>query len=128
MRTIYHIELSSGVHKYYGSIAAMVADCHDIDVSASTLYKYDFTTPFGNSKCVIRRSTLGTAGQIKKNKMKKKLAFNKTKKAIASCKNKAQLATAYTMMGLFLAQFPDDTLNGELLQIYTNKFAELDIL
>jgi len=71
MRRLFHLQLkSSGEHKYYGSLAAIFLDNKDLGVSKFTLDRYDFSTPFENEVCIIRKAFMSSAGDIRETELK----------------------------------------------------------
>lgn len=68
-RRIFHLHLkSANEHKYYGSLAAVFLDNTNLGVSKYTLDRYDFTTPFENEICIIRKSQMLSTGDVKEAK------------------------------------------------------------
>lgn len=66
IKKIFHVQIkATGEHKYYGSLAAVFLDNNALDVSKFTLDRYDFSTPFENNICIIRKGFMSTAGDIR---------------------------------------------------------------
>ena len=71
MRKVLHLEIkATGEHKYYGSLAAVFLDNKDLGVSKFTLDRYDFTIPFENEVCIIRKAFMSSAGDIRETELK----------------------------------------------------------
>lgn len=71
MRKIFHLEnKSDNSHKYYGSLSALCNDNADLGVSKFTLDRFDFTEPFENATCIIRKSVMKTTGSVGEKKIK----------------------------------------------------------
>jgi hypothetical protein len=65
-RKLFHLTIkASGEHKYYGSLAAVFLDNKDLNVSKFSLDRYDFTIPFENEVCTIRKGFMSSAGDIR---------------------------------------------------------------
>ena len=72
MRKIFHLEIKSeNSHKYYGSLSALCAENPKLGVSKFTLDRFDFTEPFENAICIIRKSVMKTTGSVGEKKIKK---------------------------------------------------------
>jgi hypothetical protein len=70
-RRLFHLTIkATGEHKYYGSLAAIFLDNKDLQVSKSSIDRYDFATPFENDVCVIRKGFMSSAGDIRKTALK----------------------------------------------------------
>ena len=66
IKKIFHVYIkATGEHKYYGSLSAVFLDDKGLDVSKFTLDRYDFTTPFENNICIIRKGFMSTTGDIR---------------------------------------------------------------
>lgn len=69
MRKIFHLEIKSeNSHKYYGSLSALCSENPNLGVSKYTLDRFDFSKPFENSVCIIRKSVMKTTGSVGKYK------------------------------------------------------------
>lgn len=66
MRRLFHLELATGDHKYYGSLAAIFLDNKDLGVSKFTLDRFDFSVPFENKFCIIRKGEMLSTGDIRR--------------------------------------------------------------
>jgi hypothetical protein len=65
-RKLFHLTIkASDEHKYYGSLAAVFLDNKDLNVSKFSMDRYDFTTPFENETCTIRKGFMSSAGNIR---------------------------------------------------------------
>ena len=65
MRKIFHLEIKSeGSHMYYGSLSALCLENPNLGVSKFTLDRFDFTEPFENAICIIRKSVMKTTGSV----------------------------------------------------------------
>lgn len=67
-RRLFHLHLKqTGEHKYYGSLAAIFLDKTnpDLAVSKFTLDRFDFTDPFENDVCIIRKGFMHSAGDVR---------------------------------------------------------------
>jgi len=65
MRKIYHLELKhQGLHRYYGSLLALVKDNPGIGVSQHTLYRYNFEKPYENENVIIRKDNMKTTVDV----------------------------------------------------------------
>ena len=66
MRRVFHVKFkATGEHKYYGSLAAVFLDNNNLGVSKYTLDRYDFSIPFENETCIIRKDYVLSAGYIR---------------------------------------------------------------
>lgn len=71
MRKIFHLEIKSeNSHKYYGSLSALCSENPNLGVSKFTLDRFDFTEPFENATCIIRKSVMKTTGSVGEKKIK----------------------------------------------------------
>ena len=71
MRRLFHLQLKATCeHKYYGSLAAVFLDNKNLQVSKFTLDRYDFTIPFENEVCIIRKAFMSSAGDIRETELK----------------------------------------------------------
>jgi len=62
MKKIFHIEFKeTGYNYYYGDLTILCNTWKNIGVSKFTLDRYDFTNPFENDICIIRKSELVTS-------------------------------------------------------------------
>jgi hypothetical protein len=71
MRKIFHLEIKSeSSNKYYGSLSALCSENPNLGISKFTLDRFDFSEPFENATCIIRKSVMKTTGSVgeKKNK------------------------------------------------------------
>jgi hypothetical protein len=57
MRKVFHLEKNE-IHFYYGSLKAIFNSNKDLNVSIDTLYRWDFSIPYTNDKCIIRIGVL----------------------------------------------------------------------
>lgn len=65
MRKIFHLEIKSeGSHKYYGSLSALCSENPNLGISKFTLDRFDFSEPFENAICIIRKSVMKTTGSV----------------------------------------------------------------
>ena len=65
MRKIFHLEIKSEKsHKYYGSLSALCSENTNLGVSKFTLDRFDFSEPFENATCIIRKSVMKTTGSV----------------------------------------------------------------
>jgi hypothetical protein len=65
-RKLFHVTIkATSEHKYYGSLAAVFLDNKDLNVSKFSLDRYDFTSPFENETCIIRKGFMSSAGDIR---------------------------------------------------------------
>ena len=65
MRKIFHLEIKSeNSHKYYGSLSALCSENTNLGVSKFTLDRFDFSEPFENATCIIRKSVMKTTGSM----------------------------------------------------------------
>ena len=82
MRRLFHFEKKSdNSHKYYGSLSALCCDNADLGVSKFTLDRFDFTEPFENATCIIRKSVMKTTGSVGEKKIKKTSTKFKSKRS-----------------------------------------------
>lgn len=59
MAKIFHLELKQdGIHKFYGSLAALCRHNNNIGISKFTLDRYNFEIPYENEVCLIRKSVI----------------------------------------------------------------------
>lgn len=71
MRKIFHLEIKSeNSHKYYGSLSALCSENPNLGISKFTLDRFDFTEPFENATCIIRKSIMKTTGSVGEKKIK----------------------------------------------------------
>ena len=71
MRKIFHLEIKSeNSHKYYGSLSALCSENPNLGISKFTLDRFDFTEPFENATCIIRKSVMKTTGSVGEKKIK----------------------------------------------------------
>lgn len=72
MRKIFHLEIKSeNSHKYYGSLSALCSENPNLGVSKFTLDRFDFSEPFENATCIIRKSVMKTTGSVGEKNIKK---------------------------------------------------------
>ena len=65
LRKIFHLEIKSeSSHKYYGSLSALCSENPNLGVSKFTLDRFDFSEPFENGICIIRKSVMKTTGSV----------------------------------------------------------------
>ena len=65
MRKIFHLEIKSEKsNKYYGSLSALCSENTNLGVSKFTLDRFDFSEPFENATCIIRKSVMKTTGSV----------------------------------------------------------------
>lgn len=70
-RKLFHLTIkATGEHKYYGSLAAVFLDNKVLNVSKFSLDRYDFTIPFENKVCIIRKAFMSSAGDIRETALK----------------------------------------------------------
>jgi len=82
MRKIFHLEIKSeGSHKYYGSLSALCLENPNLGVSKFTLDRFNFSEPFENSICIIRKSVLKSTGSVGEKKIKKTTTNVKSKRS-----------------------------------------------
>ena len=82
MRKIFHLEIKSdSSHKYYGSLSALCSENPNLGVSKFTLDRFDFTEPFENGICIIRKSVMKTTGSVGEKKIKNTSANVKSKRS-----------------------------------------------
>lgn len=71
MRKIFHLEIKlDDSHRYYGSLSALCLENPKLGVSKFTLDRFDFSEPFENSICIIRKSVIKTTGSVGEKKIK----------------------------------------------------------
>ena len=71
MRKIFHLEIKSeSSHNYYGSLSALCSENPNLGISKFTLDRFDFTEPFENATCIIRKSVMKTTGSVEEKKIK----------------------------------------------------------
>lgn len=71
MRKIFHLEIKAeNSHKYYGSLSALCSENPNLGISKFTLDRFDFTEPFENATCIIRKSVMKTTGSVGEKKIK----------------------------------------------------------
>lgn len=71
MRKIFHLQIKSeNSHKYYGSLSALCLENQNLGVSKFTLDRFDFSEPFENGICIIRKSVMKTTGSVGEKKIK----------------------------------------------------------
>lgn len=72
MRKIFHLEIKSECsHRYYGSLSALCSENPNLGISKFTLDRFDFSEPFENGICIIRKSVMKTTGSVGEKKIKK---------------------------------------------------------
>lgn len=82
MRKIFHLEIKSeNSHKYYGSLSALCYENPNLGISKFTLDRFDFTEPFENATCIIRKSVMKTTGSVGEKKIKKTSTNVKSKRS-----------------------------------------------
>lgn len=82
MRRLFHLQLKSdNSHKYYGSLSALCSENPNLGVSKFTLDRFDFTEPFENNICIIRKSVMKTTGSVGEKKIKKTSTNVKSKRS-----------------------------------------------
>ena len=82
MRKIFHLEIKSeNSHKYYGSLSALCSENQNLGVSKFTLDRFDFSEPFENTICIIRKSVMKTTGSVGEKKIKKTSTNVKSKRS-----------------------------------------------
>lgn len=65
-RTIFHIELkATNKHEYYTSLVSCWLANKEIGISLSYLQKYDWSKPFENEICIIRKGFALSAGYVR---------------------------------------------------------------
>ena len=70
MRKIFHLEIKSeNSHKYYGSLSALCRENPNLDISKFSLDRFDFSEPFENETCIIRKSVMKTTGSVGEKKL-----------------------------------------------------------
>jgi hypothetical protein len=69
-KKLYHIEFKSALnnenHFYYGDLTILYNTHKEIGISKSYLEKKDFTKPFENEICIIRKSELVVSTRSRK--------------------------------------------------------------
>lgn len=65
--TIFHLELKymKVSDFYYTSLTALVLDGKDIGISKSYLQKYDWSQPFENEFCIIKKGFALSTGDVR---------------------------------------------------------------
>ena len=82
MRRIFHLEIKSeNSHKYYGSLSALCSENPNLGISKFTLDRFDFTEPFENATCIIRKSVMKTTGSVGEKKIKNTSTNVKSKRS-----------------------------------------------
>lgn len=82
MRKIFHLEIKSeNSHKYYGSLSALCSENPNLGVSKFTLDRFDFSEPFENTICIIRKSVMKTTGSVGGKKIKNTSTNVKSKRS-----------------------------------------------
>lgn len=82
MRKIFHLEIKSeGSHRYYGSLSALCVENPNLGISKFTLDRLDFSEPFENTICVIRKSVMKTTGSVGEKKIKNTSTNVKSKRS-----------------------------------------------
>ena len=82
MRKIFHLEVKSeNSHKYYGSLSALCSENPNLGISKFTLDRFDFTEPFENATCIIRKSVMKTTGSVGEKKIKNTSTNVKSKRS-----------------------------------------------
>ena len=82
MRKIFHLEIKSeNSHKYYGSLSSLCSENPNLGVSKFTLDRFDFTEPFENGICIIRKSVMKTTGSVGEKKIKNTSTNVKSKRS-----------------------------------------------
>ena len=82
MRKIFHLEIKSeGSHKYYGSLSALCLENPNLGVSKFTLDRFNFSEPFENSICIIRKSVMKSTGSVGEKKIRKTTTNVKSKRS-----------------------------------------------
>ena len=82
MRKIFHLEIKSeGSHKYYGSLSALCLENPNLGVSKFTFDRFNFSEPFENSICIIRKSVMKSTGSVGEKKIKKTTTNVKSKRS-----------------------------------------------
>lgn len=81
-RTVIHLELTSGEHHYFGSIANIYeyfsAEIIGISYGALRNYKLSSEKPYQNTKCIIRKGVLRSKEGNRGRKKKKSDETNRT--------------------------------------------------
>ena len=74
MRKIFHLQIKNdNSHKYYGSLSALCSENPNLGVSKFTLDRFDFSEPFENATCIIRKSVMKTTGSVGEKKRSLKI-------------------------------------------------------
>jgi len=82
MRKIFHLETKAdNSHKYYGSLSALCSENTYLGISKFTLDRFDFTEPFENATCIIRKSVMKTTGSVAEKKIKNTSTNVKSKRS-----------------------------------------------
>lgn len=82
MRKIFHLQnKEDNSHKYYGSLSALCSENPNLGISKFTLDRFDFSEPFENSTCIIRKSVMKTTGSVDKKKIKNTSTNVKSKRS-----------------------------------------------
>lgn len=82
MRNIFHLEIKSeSSHKYYGSLSALCSENPNLGISKFTLDRFDFSEPFENATCIIRKSVMKTTGSVGEKKIKNTSTNVKSKRS-----------------------------------------------
>lgn len=82
MRKIFHLEIKAeNSHKYYGSLSALCSENPNLGISKFTLDRFDFTEPFENAICIIRKSVMKTTGSVGEKKIKNTSTNVKSKRS-----------------------------------------------
>lgn len=82
MRKIFHLETKAdNSHKYYGSLSALCSENPKLGVSKFTLDRFDFTEPYENAICIIRKSVMKTTGSVGEKKSKNTSTNVKSKRS-----------------------------------------------
>lgn len=82
MRKIFHLEIKSdNSNKYYGSLSALCSENPNLGISKFTLDRFDFSEPFENGICIIRKSVMKTTGSVGEKKIKKTTTNVKSKRS-----------------------------------------------
>lgn len=82
MRKIFHLQnKEDNSHKYYGSLSALCSENPNLGISKFTLDRFDFTEPFENPTCIIRKSVMKTTGSVGVKKIKNTTTNVKSKQS-----------------------------------------------
>jgi len=66
-RTIFHIQIkATNEHRYYTSLVSCLLDNKEIGISLSYLQKYDWSQPFENKICILRKGFALSAGDVRR--------------------------------------------------------------